>query len=89
MTTRNQLLTTALHTTAVVVSALASFGDVAAKEPMKHAIFYGITEAELADPRLLEQGIADVASRGFDGVYFEYRNLRSAQGAPARSSATP
>lgn len=77
MTYRQNLRQTLLVATTMVVAVFSSFGDVAAKEPMKHAIFYGITEAELADPRLLEQGIADVASRGFDGLNFDYRNVRS------------
>jgi len=67
------LLAVALFATA----SLTLLMDLEAKEPMKHSIFYGITEAELDDPRLLEQGLADVASRGFDGINIDYRNLRT------------
>ncbi len=61
----------------LAVSCIAATRHSAATEPMKQAIFYGITEAEVSDPRLLEAGIADVVSRGFHGVYFEYRNVHS------------
>jgi hypothetical protein len=44
---------------------------------MKAIIFYSLTEAELDDRRLLQRGLDDVASRGFDGIYLEYRNIRS------------
>jgi len=51
--------------------------DVAAKEQPKNSIFYGITEDELLQPNLLEQGLADVASRGFESVNLDTRNLRT------------
>ena len=44
---------------------------------MRQLIFYSLTEAELDNPRLLKRGLADVAARGFDSVYLEYRNVRS------------
>ncbi len=49
---------------------------------MKAVIFYSITEAELSDHCLLKRGLADVASRGFDGVYIEYRNIRTGFRSP-------
>ena len=49
---------------------------------MKAIIFYSITEAEIEDHALLRKGLADVASRGFDGVYIEFRNIRSGHDGP-------
>lgn len=49
---------------------------------MKAIIFYSITEAEQDDHRLLSRGLEDVAARGFDGIYLEFRNLRSGQAGP-------
>ena len=62
--------------TAITLAGLLC-ASVTAKEPSKNSIFYGITEDELTSPRLLEQGLEDVASRGFDSINLDYRNLRT------------
>ncbi|HEY3321002.1 MAG TPA: hypothetical protein VGP72_11095 [Planctomycetota bacterium] len=54
---------------------------------MHSLIFYSLTEAELFDHRLLDEGLTDVASRGFDGVYLEYRNVRSGCTTPRFKAA--
>jgi len=54
---------------------------------MKQLIFYSLAEAELNDHRLLDRGLADVASRGFDSVYLEYRNTRCGGTTPCFQKA--
>jgi len=40
-------------------------------------LYYFITDAEVEDHALLRKGLADVASRGFDGIHVDFRNVRS------------
>jgi hypothetical protein len=44
---------------------------------MQRLIFYSLTEAETFDLRLIDRGVADIKSRGFDTIYLENRNLRA------------
>jgi len=64
-----------MKTTVTLAGLLCA--SVTAKEQPKNSIFYGITEDELLQPNLLEQGLADVASRGFESVNLDTRNLRT------------
>ena len=49
---------------------------------LQRLIFYGLTEAELFDHRLIRRGLADIARTEFDTVYLEFRNVRAGYANP-------
>jgi hypothetical protein len=49
---------------------------------MRQMIFYAMTEAETFDPAISTRSLADLKSKGFDSIYFEYRNTRAPHSSP-------
>lgn len=49
---------------------------------MRQMIFYAMTEAETFDPAISTRSLADLKAKGFDSIYFEYRNTRAPHSAP-------
>ena len=48
----------------------------------RQLIFFAATEADLHDPALTAAALDDIRAHGFDGIYLEYRNLRTPLEAP-------
>lgn len=46
------------------------------------SIFYALTEEELFNPGLIDAGLTDIKRHGFDSIYLEYRNTRTAVTTP-------
>ena len=50
--------------------------------PPRNLIFFATTEADLHDPALTAAALDDIRAHGFDGIYLEYRNLRTPLESP-------
>lgn len=57
-------------------------GTLATMPAPRQLMFLATTEADLHDPILTAQALDDIRSHGFDGIYLEYRNLKTPLEAP-------